>query len=103
MTAKFEPGFSLAELAMRTGASLEGDGSIIVRRVGTLEHAERDAIAFLANPRYRAQLAVTRAGAVIVAPADVQATPLPKLVSSEPYVVYAKVAVLLHPDPAEAP
>ena len=49
--------------------TLDGDGATIVRRVGTLEHAAPDAIAFLANPKYRAQLATTRAAAVIVAPA----------------------------------
>ena len=31
--------------------------AIVVRRVATLEHAGADAIAFLANPRYRGQLA----------------------------------------------
>ena len=95
-------GLSLAELAARTGAALEGDGATIIRRVGTLERAERDAIAFLANPRYRAQLAATRAGAVIVAPADAVATALPKLLSENPYATYARVAALLHPEAAPA-
>ena len=89
-------GISLAELAARTGAALDGDGAILIRRVGTLERAERDAIAFLANPKYRALLAATHAGAVIVAPADAAATPLPKLVSANPYATYARVAALLH-------
>ena len=111
---------TLAELAQRTGAALEGDGSgfdiqnnrigtqangtaalgdgsVSVTRVGTLERAGPGDIAFLANPRYRAQLAGTRASAVIVAPADAPHTPLPKLVSSNPYATFAAVAQILMP------
>jgi UDP-3-O-[3-hydroxymyristoyl] glucosamine N-acyltransferase len=95
------PGMTLAEIAARVGAAVEGDATRRVSRVGTLEHAGPDAIAFLANPRYRAQLATTGAGAVIVAPADAAATSLPRLVAAKPYAVYAKVASLLHP-PATA-
>jgi UDP-3-O-[3-hydroxymyristoyl] glucosamine N-acyltransferase len=91
-------GFTLAELAARTGVAVEGDPTRRVVRVGTLEHGDADAIAFLANPRYRPQLVSTRAGAVIVSPADAAATALPKLVSPNPYATYARVAALLHPD-----
>jgi UDP-3-O-[3-hydroxymyristoyl] glucosamine N-acyltransferase len=97
------PGMALSEIAARVGATVEGDGSRRVARVGTLESAGPDAIAFLANPKYRAQLATTGAAAVIVAPADAHATALPRLVATNPYAVYAKVAALLHPaTPAEA-
>jgi UDP-3-O-[3-hydroxymyristoyl] glucosamine N-acyltransferase len=90
-------GHTLADLAALCGAKLEGDGAVRVRRVGTLESAGPDAIAFLANPRYRSQLAATRAGAVIVAAADTKATTLPKLVAVDPYAAYARVAAALHP------
>ncbi|MEO5699770.1 MAG: UDP-3-O-(3-hydroxymyristoyl)glucosamine N-acyltransferase [Casimicrobiaceae bacterium] len=88
----------LAELAERVGAELRGDGGVLIARVATLESAGRDAIAFLANPRYRAQLGSTQAGAVIVAPGIAGDTPLPKLVHPNPYAVFAKVATLLNPD-----
>jgi len=91
---------TLAELARRTGAALEGDGSVAIARVGTLERAGPGDIAFLANPRYRAQLVGTRASAVIVAPADAPHTPLPKLVSANPYATFAAVAQVLLPPPA---
>src|SRR3982751_1956199 len=94
---------SLAELAERTGATVEGDGGVMVARMATLEHGGPGDIAFLANPRYRAQLATTRASAVIVAPDAVAATSLPKLVSKNPYALYARVASLLHPPAAVAP
>jgi len=90
-------GITLADLASRTGASTGGDATVRVHRVGTLERAETGAIAFLANPRYAPQLATTRASAVIVSPADAARTSLPRLVSAQPYLVYARVAALLHP------
>jgi UDP-3-O-[3-hydroxymyristoyl] glucosamine N-acyltransferase len=96
-------GVALSTLAAHTGARLEGDGSTIVRRVGTLEHAAADAIAFLTNPRYRSYLSATRAAAIIVGPDDAGSTSLPKLVSANPYVTYAKVAALLHPEAVPAP
>ncbi len=96
-------GIRLAELAARTGAVLDGDGEIVIERVATLEHAGPGAIAFLANPRYRAQLASTRASAVIVRPQDAGATSLPRLVAANPYALYAKTAALLHPQAPRAP
>ena len=96
-------GFSLAELARLAEARLEGDGSIVVARVATLEHAGPNEIAFLANPKYRAQLATTRAAAVIVGIAAAGGTSLPRLVSSDPYATYARVAAILHPPQSPAP
>ena len=94
-----QSGFTLAELARLAGARVDGDGSVRIERVGTLEHGAAGAIAFLANPRYRAQLESTHASAVIVAPADAAGSALPKLVSENPYATYAKVAAILHPAP----
>ncbi len=87
----------LDALAAHTGATLDGDGSTLISRVATLEHAGPGTIAFLANPRYRGLLsATTGASAVIVAPSLAAATPLPKLLSRNPYATYARVAQALH-------
>ena len=91
---------SLSDLAARVGATLVGDGGVIVRRVGTLDRAGPDAIAFLSSAKYRSQLAETRAAAVIVAPGDADATALPRLVHANPYAIYAKAATILYPAPA---
>ncbi len=91
---------SLSDLAARVGATLIGDGGVIVRRVGTLDAAAPDAIAFLSSARYRSQLAATRAAAVIVAPADADATSVPRLVHANPYATYARAATVLYPAPA---
>ena len=96
-------GFTLTDLAAAVGAAVDGDGSVIVRRMGTLERADRDAIAFLADARHRPQLSATRAGAVIVTPDLAGTTTLPKLVHANPYITYARVAALLHPPAVTAP
>jgi UDP-3-O-[3-hydroxymyristoyl] glucosamine N-acyltransferase len=83
------PPLRLDALAARTGA--------------TLERAGRGDIAFLANPRYRAQLEATQASAVIVAPSFAHATKLPKLLSRNPYATYARVAALLYAEEALSP
>src|SRR5204863_6142015 len=54
-------------------------------------------ISFLSNARYRGHLATTRASAVILGPRDAHATPLPKLVTDNPYAAYAHVASVFHP------
>ncbi len=90
----------LDELALRCGATVEGDGATSILRVGTLERAGPGDIAFLASARYRPLLATTRATAVIVAPADATATPLPRLIAPDPYAVYARVAGILYPPAA---
>ncbi len=87
----------LSELATRAEAALEGDGAVRVVRVASLESAGPGAIAFLSNPKFRARLALTRATAVIVTPDMAGHTPLPKLVSRNPYATYARVAAILHP------
>src|SRR5262249_30531494 len=87
----------LSELAARTGATLAGDGGVDIVRLATLDDAGPGTIAFLANPKYRGQLALTRAAAVIVAPEFASETALPKLLSPNPYATYAKVATILHP------
>jgi len=97
-TATVAPaGYSLSELAQLTGAQVEGDGALRVTHVADLESAQEGAIAFMTDPAYRAQLATTRAAAVIVSPDVAGETPLPKLVHANPYATYARVAALLHP------
>jgi UDP-3-O-[3-hydroxymyristoyl] glucosamine N-acyltransferase len=88
---------SLHELAERTGATVAGDGTIAVSRVATLESAGPGSITFLVSRRFRSQLAATHAAAVIIDPEMAEQTALPKLLSATPYLVYAKVAAILHP------
>ena len=93
---------SLGELATRFGCELVGDPDSAVTHVATLANAGPRSLSFLANPAYRAELAVTRAGAVVVRADDADACPVPALISHDPYETYARIAGVLHP-PASFP
>ena len=58
------PAFAASELALRFGLELRGEDRQ-VHGVGTLAMAGPDQLGFLANPRYRSQLADTAAGVVV--------------------------------------
>ena len=90
---------TLRELAARFGCELRGDPDIVVNRVGTLAGAAADAVTFLANPAYRAQLAATRAAAVILDQRNSDACPVASLVHPQPYLIYARIATYLNPAP----
>jgi UDP-3-O-[3-hydroxymyristoyl] glucosamine N-acyltransferase len=92
-------GIRLDEIVARLGGELVGDGSVRVRRVATLEGADRDGISFLANPRYRKQLAHTAAAAVILAPGAADAFSGPRILTANPYLYFARVSQLLNPLP----
>ncbi|WP_146909091.1 UDP-3-O-(3-hydroxymyristoyl)glucosamine N-acyltransferase [Arenimonas daejeonensis] len=95
--------YTLAELAERFGLDLRGDGKTRVCGVGTLAGAGPDQLAFLANPRYRKELAGTRAGAVVLSADDAPHSPAPCLVAKSPYVTFAKISELFEAAPATEP
>jgi len=94
---------TLGEIAARFGLTLRGDPDVRVRSVATLEGATEGSLTFLANPKYRRQLATTRASAVVLAEADLGQCPGAALVAANPYAAYARIAAILHPQPTAAP
>jgi len=95
--------YTLASLAERFGLELVGDGGHEVSRVATLADASPDCVTFLANPGLRPQLAATHAGAVILRQADAGDCPGNCLLSEDPYLSYARLAVLFDRRPVQAP
>jgi UDP-3-O-[3-hydroxymyristoyl] glucosamine N-acyltransferase len=91
----------LGDLAARLGCTVRGDDAVEVRRVAGIDHAAAGDLTFLSDIRYADHLRETRASAVIVAP-DIE-TPLPSLLSKNPYLTYAQAAQLLHPAPRPTP
>jgi UDP-3-O-[3-hydroxymyristoyl] glucosamine N-acyltransferase len=91
----------LSELAARLGCAVRGDGAIEVTRVAGIEEAGPGDLTFVAQPKYASRLPHTRAAAVIVPP--VIETPLPSLLSDNPYVSFAQAVAVLHPEPRPAP
>ncbi len=85
----------LRELAEQLGCELRGDGDVEVRGVAGIEEAGPCDLTFLANRRYSAHLATSKAAAVILAPG--QETAVPSLLSDNPYLTFARAVDLLHP------
>jgi UDP-3-O-[3-hydroxymyristoyl] glucosamine N-acyltransferase len=96
-------GISLGELAVRFGCELRGDPDARVDRVATLANADAHSLAFLANPRYRQQLASSRAGAVVLDAASAADCSTAALVCANPHATYARIAAILHPLAAAPP
>jgi len=84
---------NLAELAALLGGELLGDPALPIERIATLESADARSIAFLANPRYVAQLAGSAAACVIVGPAQREAAAArgAALVCADPYLAFARL------------
>jgi UDP-3-O-[3-hydroxymyristoyl] glucosamine N-acyltransferase len=95
--------FSLGELAVRFGLELRGSPDTRVAHVATLAQAEQGSLSFLADSRHRRELAATRASAVVLAAADAPACPVAVLVTENPRLAFARMAALLHPEPAQRP
>jgi UDP-3-O-[3-hydroxymyristoyl] glucosamine N-acyltransferase len=89
--------YRLDELTARFGGELCGDGAARIGRVAPLDVAVSGDIAFLANPKYVSHLAGCAATAVILGPAARDRTDLPRIVTSDPYLYFARVANLLNP------
>jgi UDP-3-O-[3-hydroxymyristoyl] glucosamine N-acyltransferase len=94
---------TLGEIAARLGARVAGGAQTLIEQVGSLEHAGPRQLAFYSGARYRAQLAATRAGAVVLAPQAAAETTLPRLVADNPHACFARAAQLLNPALPPAP
>lgn len=88
---------TLDEIVARLGGEVSGDGGIRVSGITTLDAAGDGQLSFLANPKYRAKLATTRASAVIIAPDVVKDCPTAAIVTAQPYLYFARVAQWLAP------
>lgn len=80
-------------------------GDLLLAGIAPLQVATMDTISFLDNRRYLGELKATRAGAVLVHPA--MATHVPAgcvaIRTVQPYLAWARVAALFHPQPPLRP
>jgi UDP-3-O-[3-hydroxymyristoyl] glucosamine N-acyltransferase len=86
----------LASIVLRLGGQLHGDPHAAVTGLAPLESAAAGDLSFLSNPKYQQQLASSKAGCVIVAPA-LQAIALQRgacIVTDQPYLYFARVTQL---------
>ena len=92
----------LDEIVARLGGEIVGAGDTVISRIAPLDQAGAGDLSFLANPRYRSQVATTRAEAVIMAPPaapELRAA----ILTAQPYLYFARVAQWLNPSPVPCP
>jgi UDP-3-O-[3-hydroxymyristoyl] glucosamine N-acyltransferase len=92
----------LQEIADRLGCRLAGDGAIEITGVAGMEHAGPGHLTFLANPKYAHKVKHTHASAILVAEA-VTGIEIASLVSSNPYLDFARALALFYQPPRPAP
>jgi UDP-3-O-[3-hydroxymyristoyl] glucosamine N-acyltransferase len=85
----------LRDLAERFGGQIRGDDTRAIDGVATLEHASASEVSFLSNPRYRAALANSSAGAILISDEDagsIDSGGRTLWVGDNPYARFAHVA-----------
>ncbi|WP_174875171.1 UDP-3-O-(3-hydroxymyristoyl)glucosamine N-acyltransferase [Vogesella oryzae] len=93
----------LSQIVAVLGGELRGEDREI-SRLAPMGEAAAQEITFLANPKFRSQLASCQAGAIIVKPAladEAQKEDRSLILIADPYLYFAKVATLFNP-PAKA-
>ena len=82
-----------ADLPRLLGGELLGDAGAVFSRLAPLADADVDSIAFLAHPRYRAQLDASAAGCVIAQPSlrEALAGRRAALLHEDPYLAFARL------------
>jgi UDP-3-O-[3-hydroxymyristoyl] glucosamine N-acyltransferase len=86
----------LSDVAQHLGCELRGNGELEISGVNSIEEATTGELTFVANAKYLARLATTRATAVILAP-DVPEVALPSLRIANPYLAFARALELFYP------
>src|SRR5262249_38011717 len=91
--------FTLAELARRINARVEGDANAVVSGLGSLATATPGQLTHLSSRAYRRFLPDTRATAVILRPHALAPCPTPALVAVNPYLAFAHASLLFSDRP----
>ena len=89
----------LAEVANRLSCKLDGDGSIDIVGVATLERAREGDLSFLTNSKYQTEAKRTNASALLVGN-DCPAMSLALLRHENPYLAFAKAVEIFFRSPA---
>lgn len=96
---------TLQEVAALVGGNLEGDADpeLRVRGVNTLLDADDREISFLANPKYKSDLAASKAAAVLLGREEAAAPASRAVIRvDDPYLSFTLLQRRLHPAPVSA-
>jgi UDP-3-O-[3-hydroxymyristoyl] glucosamine N-acyltransferase len=92
----------LRDIASALGCEWIGDGEIEITGVAGMEHATAGHLTFLANPKYAHKVKDTRASAIVVAEAQ-RDLPIASLISSNPYLDFARALEFFYQPPKPPP
>ncbi len=92
----------LAAIARHLDCELVGDGEIEILGAAGIEEAGPEDLTFLSNPKYLSKVRSCQAGAIIVS-LDSPATDIPRLISENPYLSFARVIELFYRPPQVIP
>ena len=98
-------GLTAQAVADIVGGRLLGDGGVRLSAIGPIDRPGPGALTLAVSPRYAAELAASRAGAVLVPPAlaDANAGPPARIVVGDPYGAMVLVIARLFPPVAPTP
>jgi UDP-3-O-[3-hydroxymyristoyl] glucosamine N-acyltransferase len=91
----------LSDIAAKLGCPVEGDGSVEIRGVGSLDDATAGQLTFLGNPKYAEKAKTTKASAILLGK-DAASTGIPAIRVPDPYASFAEVISWFHPAPRPA-
>src|SRR5690606_37343247 len=93
----------LGEIAALLGLQLQGDPDTAITGLAALASAGPGKLSFCNGSRYLAELRATQASAVILRPEEAEHSPVPSLLTNNPYLAFARASQLFAPAPAHAP
>lgn len=93
----------LAELAEQLNVEFKGSPDLEITGLATLTEARAGDASFFHNAKYRAELLATQASVVIVPQEAVDLCPCAALISTNPYLTYAKLAAHFAYQPKRSP
>ncbi|WP_317889700.1 UDP-3-O-(3-hydroxymyristoyl)glucosamine N-acyltransferase [Spongiibacter pelagi] len=88
---------TLGDLARELGLSFRGDAARVLQSIAPLTAANEQQLSFLANPKFKAQLADCSAGALIIHPDLAEQWAGDCLFADNPYLAYASATALFDP------
>jgi UDP-3-O-[3-hydroxymyristoyl] glucosamine N-acyltransferase len=93
----------LRDLAQALLCEFKGDGEIEITGVSGMEHAGPTELTFLANPKYAHKVKQTRAAAILTAKVIDGLDGIVHVISSNPYVDFARALALFYQPPRPTP
>ncbi len=92
----------LDEIARKLECELDGPGEIEITGVAGLEEAGPDELSFVSNRKYVPKIRHSRAGAILAA-SDIRTGKIPRLISDNPYLAFARAIEFFYQPPSPVP